>query len=360
MTDNLRAADQVRSDSIVGDSLQSLQGFVHAIPTGKADFLLDQEAQSAPNSAPNFRLDQAQAHWHLDLLGRDERDTQIRGIFHKGKKGPAINGVFAHDLERAQQWQANGMGLYLQPNPGGTKANEISHCVALWYEHDDIPRWQQEFIYQDHGLPAPSFMVDTSGKSIHHWYVLSEPIAVQPWTVLMDRLQLAAQGCDKSCKGANRLMRLAGSWYIDRNGNATNRVQILHPTDRRFSAEELDALLPALPQPKPQIAVQKRFLSSSKNTLPLREVVRALEAIPRRVEGSGSYADYRDILWGLMAACRDIGVDEQVAVALMEVHSPSHQCGWDVAQVARSGGEKIGAGTLFFHAKQFGWSRHAR
>ena len=89
-------------------------------------------------------------------------------------------------------------------------------------------------------------------------------------------------------------------------------------------------------------------------------MVNALEAIPQRVEGSGTYADYRDILWGLMAACRDIGVDEQVAIDLMEAHSPSHSCGWDVEQVARSGGEQIGAGTLFFHAKQHGWIRYAR
>ena len=67
-----------------------------------------------------------------------------------------------------------------------------------------------------------------------------------------------------------------------------------------------------------------------------------------------------DILWGLMAACRDIGVDEEVAIELMEAHSPSRSCGWDVEQVARSGGEQIGAGTLFFHAKQYGWSRYDR
>ena len=55
-----------------------------------------------------------------------------------------------------------------------------------------------------------------------------------------------------------------------------------------------------------------------------------------------------------MAACRDIDVDEQVAIDLMETHSPSHSCEWDVEQVARSGGEQIGAGTLFFLAKQHG------
>ena len=61
-----------------------------------------------------------------------------------------------------------------------------------------------------------------------------------------------------------------------------------------------------------------------------------------------------------MAACRNIGVDEEVAIQMMEAQSPSHSYGWEVDQVARSGGEQIGAGTLFHHAKQHGWSRHVR
>ena len=47
-------------------------------------------------------IDAAQAHWHVDLMSRDERDVHIRAIPHKGKSGGAINGNFAMDLERFQ------------------------------------------------------------------------------------------------------------------------------------------------------------------------------------------------------------------------------------------------------------------
>ena len=305
-------------------------------------------------------IDAAQAHWHLDLLGRDERDVHIRAIPHKGKAGGAINGNFAMDLERFQDLNNQGYGIYLQPNIGGTKAKDISLCVIEFWEHDDRPRSEQVELWRSTVGLKPTFQVDTGGKSIHNYLVLDAPMDPEPWTLLMERLQQAAPGCDKNCKGANRMMRMAGSHYINRNGESQGQVQIINADGPRYSAEELDAVLPPLPVPKPQSAARKRFTSGRHKSLPLREIVNALEAIPQRVEGSGTYADYRDILWGLMAACRDIDVDEQVAIDLMEAHSPSHLCGWDVEQVARSGGEQIGAGTLFFHAKQHGWSRYAR
>jgi hypothetical protein len=85
-----------------------------------------------------------------------------------------------------------------------------------------------------------------------------------------------------------------------------------------------------------------------------------MKYIPRRVTGSGTYADYRNILWGLIAACREAGYDIELAIELMEEHSPSNQCGWDVQQVATSGGEQVGSGTFWWHAQQHGWDgRHA-
>ena len=65
-------------------------------------------------------IDAAQANWHLDHLGRDERDVHIRAIPHKGKPGRAFNGNFAMDLENFQDLNAQGYGLYLQPSIGGT------------------------------------------------------------------------------------------------------------------------------------------------------------------------------------------------------------------------------------------------
>ena len=51
---------------------------------------------------------------------------------------------------------------------------------------------------------------------------------------------------------------------------------------------------------------------------------------------------------------------EDVVIDLMEDHSPSKQCGWDIRQVARSGGDQIGAGSFWWHAQQHGWRcRHA-
>jgi hypothetical protein len=50
-------------------------------------------------------LDIALAHLWLDLLGKNEIDTCIRAIPHKGKTGGARKGNFARDLECAEGWQ---------------------------------------------------------------------------------------------------------------------------------------------------------------------------------------------------------------------------------------------------------------
>ena len=102
----------------------------------------------------------------------------------------------------------------------------------------------------------------------------------------------------------------------------------------------------------------KKYLSS-RCDLSVRQIAEALDHIQRRVGGTGTYAMYRDVLWGLKAAVTDAGGDEALAIRLMEAHSPSEQCDWDVEQVCLSGGEHIGPGTIFHYAKQHGWSRHA-
>ena len=183
----------------------------------------------------------------------------------------------------------------------------------------------------------------------------------EPWTLLMERLQLAAPGCDKNCKGANRMMRMAGSHYINRNGESQGQVQIINADGPRYSAEELDAVLPALAtssspsQPKPKKFPPKGG-NYNKDRLP--DIAAALDLIPRRKGGHGTYGDYMRILWGLKAAVNEAGYSDQVAIDLMEAHSPSKQCDWNVAQVARSGGEQITAGTFWWHCQQHGWRGH--
>ena len=182
------------------------------------------------SSCLGLRLDAAQAHLMLDLIGLDEREVHIRAIPHKGKAGGAINGNFANDLERFQDLNNQGYGLYLQPNIGGTKAKDITLATTLFYEHDDRPRTEQVRLWESTDGLQPTFQVDTRGKSIHNYLVLETPVDPEPWTLLMERLQLAAPGCDRACKGKNRLMRMAGSHYINRDGESQARCRSSTPT----------------------------------------------------------------------------------------------------------------------------------
>jgi len=300
-------------------------------------------------------IDAAQAHWHLDLLGRDERDVHIRAIPHKGKSGGAFNGNFAMDLERFQAHNNNGYGLYLQSSIGGTLKDEVTLCTSLFWEYDDRPRSEQVELWQSTVGLKPTFQTDTQGKSIHNWLVLDASMDPEPWTLLMERLQLAAPGCDKNVKGANRMMRMAGSHYINRNGESQGQVQIINADGPRYSAEELDAVLPLLTT-APSVPKSPRKKLRTGSAPGLLQIADALECIPPRKGGDGTYGDYMRILWGLKAACIDAGADEGVAIQLMEQHSPSKTSQWNVAQVCKSGGEQITAGTFWWHAKQHGWS----
>ena len=343
------------SDLSVGNSLliqQDVEGLSPLTETRFLDCLGGNDAQKGAQ----LDLDAAQAHWHLDLLGRDERDTNIRAIPHKGKQGPSFNGNFALDLERVPSWQASGRGIYLQVNPGGTKAAEVTAGIALFFEYDNMARDKQLGLWDELDLPQPSFQVDTGGKSIHHYYLLEQPIEVSLWTELMERLIKSAPGCDVSCKGANRLMRLAGGHYIDRHGVAIDQSRIDNASGKRYSAQQLDQHLPNLATRHQHTSCERPPKAKQrKEAANLRVIGEALNCIPRRTAGGGTYAEYRTILWGLKAACAEAGYGDDVAIALMEAHSPSHQCGWDVAQVCRSGGEQISAGSFWWHAQQAGW-----
>ena len=79
------------------------------------------------------------------------------------------------DLERFQDLNNQGYGIYLQPNIGGTKAKDISLCVPLFWEYDDRPRSEQVELWESTVGLKPTFQVDTGGKSIHNYLVLDTP-----------------------------------------------------------------------------------------------------------------------------------------------------------------------------------------
>ena len=181
---------------------------------------------------------------------------------------------------------------------------------------------------------------------------------VQQWRDLQLRLINHAKS-DPALKNPSRVMRHPGFHYIDENDQPIGLVTIINPTGKRYSAEDLAACLPPLPKPQPAPAKRHVFADANYPSGTLRDIVDALRCIPPRVPGTGTYPEYRNLLWGLIAAMAeaDAGYGKDKAIELMELHSPQWR---DVRQVANSGGDQITAGTFWHAAKQHGWRRHGR
>ena len=302
-------------------------------------------------------VDAVDAHLHLDLLHKDEFTTHLRAFPHKGGSMGARTGLFGQDLERFSEFNAEGRGVYLVINNGGNSDNSITECVAFFVEWDDIPQEKQLHIYKEKNLPAPTFQVNTGGKSIHNYWVLKEPVAPKVWHAIQIRLVDYCKA-DKNVKNPSRVMRLAGFYYINSDGVPTAQSKIINVTGKEYLIEDIEQVLP-IPEVKPLLP--KNVKRSTKSDWTLRDIVIALDHIPTRVTGNNTYEEYRQIAWGLKAIVKEIGYPESLAIDLMEAHSPSGKVsGWNIPQVMRSGGERTGAGTFIYYAQQHGYKPKAK
>ena len=332
------------------------------------------EAATSPTQAC---IDRAAAQQFLSLLGKDQASARLRAFPHRANPAKAVIGARKgpFDLAVAEQWQREGRGIYLVINDGGDRKSEITACRAFFVEWDDRPIDWQLNAWRELGLPEPSLIVLSGGKSAHCYWLLEQPIPPQEWAPLQAEL-IAYAGGDPHCKDASRVMRLPGCWYVDAGGQPTALVELVHVSAQRYAPEDIAlALLPdefaepaAGTMPQQEIPLEQPYEVPGTGIplpelgdedfgqpRPLEQIRSALAAIPRRVAGSNTYADYRNLLWGLIQACEQAGHDRELAIALMEAHSPSASCGWDIRQVASSGGEQIGAATFWFHARHHGW-----
>jgi len=313
------------------------------------------ESPGVEKSNPPPQLDAAMALQHLALLGKDEASSFLGAYKPNGsrKNLKPWTGPFS-EMETAQRKNQEGRGLYLGINNGtGLKDADIQQCVALWSEDDkrskdeQLERWLAR-------MPVPTFIVET-GKSLHIYLVLKQPIAPAVWKPIQSRLIDFVDG-DPAVKSLSRVLRLAGSWYVNKDNELTRLVTLRNVTGKRYDLEEIVSCLPEV-EPKPQPVPSLNFPPKGGNypSAKLSEFVDAIKCIPPRIPGTGTYPTYRNLLWGLMSAMKDAGYSEEKAIELMELHSPQ----WtDIRQVAKSGGDQIGAGTFWHLAKQYGWRRH--
>jgi len=199
----------------------------------------------------NLKIDQQQAITQLETLGYNRGDAvYVRAFLPKEdpRYGPGT-GRKADQLNFAQcdRWQAEGYGIYFVINGGGHSDNDVLSCRAIFCEFDDRPIEDQISFWQDLGLPEPSMQIATR-KSIHTYWVFSEPIPVEQWRELQAAL-LAYTNSDQALKNPSRVMRLAGAYHI-KPGCDPLRCDIIPNSGKRYNYSELRDQIP-VPQLEP-------------------------------------------------------------------------------------------------------------
>lgn len=232
-----------------------------------------------------------QALRHLELLGKDPDAAWFRAIKHGQGANGRRDGADLHGFNRDELRSdaIDGHALYLvvgdastaSGKAGGVTDADITAVPALFVEWDDLTTDEQLIAWQRLGLPTPTLMLTTGGKSVHAYWRLQQPLAPAEWKAVTSRL-IAHCSSDKACRNPSRVMRLAGSLYIDKaTGKPTGaRAEIAHEApDAIYALEQITACLPEPeqpPLPPPPLAVAHLDAIPVEQLLP-RDLLRTWE-----------------------------------------------------------------------------------
>jgi predicted P-loop ATPase len=263
----------------------------------------------------------------LQLLGKDPAQTYFRAI-QPGTRPKCFKGFGPDALARANASQSiyfvTGNSTTASGKGGGVEASDITACPALFVEWDDRPiEWQVQ-AWRELSLPEPTVQVLTGGKSVHCYWLLSEPMPPDQWRVLQARL-IAHCGSDQKLKDPCRLMRLPGFAYINKaTGKPSGQVtEVVNTTTTRYSPDQIAACLPAVEAPAPARGPSSKpaaKASTKATNLPprdLQQIEAAAQFIPERVVGGDTYEECRNALCGCAAALAAIGLPEEKALELL-------------------------------------------
>lgn len=299
---------------------------------------------------PALSLDLSQTKLFTSILKKQKGDLRLRAFYPSGHPFKSSDSGRKGEPKRTtvEEWQNEGRGVYAVINDGGDTDSEITQCRAVFCEWDDRPKEWQIDAWKDLGLPEPTIQVDTGGKSIHNYWVFAEPIQVEDWKSLQTRL-LDHADADRSLKNPSRVMRLPGTFHIDGDGNPGGLTTIINTSDNYYTVRDIEKGLPSRKIHEKMIEAG-RYSDYKARTLD--EIREALDKVPARKAGTGTYHIYRNLFWGLIKACEEAGSTRDQAISLMQANSPSWK---GLHQIATSGGEKVTAGTFWYWAKHFGW-----
>ena len=152
--------------------------------------------------------------------------------------------------------QTPNLGFIGQAGGTRTKNNEITEMRFLTYEVDarsdgSKPTLdEQRKAWKLAGLPEPSLVVHTGGKSLHFYWRLKEAVPVAEGEIARKRLFHGIQNanpllvCDRSMASGHQPQRLAG--YV--HPKTGNRSVVESDSGIAYDLAELLALLPELPE----------------------------------------------------------------------------------------------------------------
>ena len=214
---------------------------------------------------------------------------------------------------------ASGVDKHGKPT-GAVTDDDVADCPCLFLEWDDKPKAEQLRAWEELGLPEPTAMIDSGGKSVHVYWRMAEPITPAQWTEATARL-IAHCGSDRTCSNLSRLMRVPGFAYINKKtGKPTGgKAEVIHTSGRRYSLREVMDCLPDPVQQEPAPSAPQRLRLRPVPDLPprsLEEVNAAAEFIPMRVVGGDTYKECRNALCGCSAALAEAGCPDPDAAAL--------------------------------------------
>jgi predicted P-loop ATPase len=243
--------------------------------------------------------------------------------------------------------QSDGSDVYFVVNDGGDKASDITLCRAFFVEWDDREIAWQLNAWRDLKLPEPTLQVLTGGKSVHNYWVLDTPCTVPQWKNIQARL-IEYCDSDRALKDPSRVMRVPGFKH-SKTGKA---AEVVHSSDVHVNLRELDAFLPLISKK----AIIRRVSGTESGTM--TEILEAFECIPARGgNGTSTYPMYRNIAWGLAAACVDAGDTREKAVELIEA---AEWLDFDARHVIDYNSNGVTAATFWYWAYQNGYQRPLR
>jgi hypothetical protein len=290
----------------------------------------------------------------LELIGYGPGDVVHYRAFLPHKKGEKntdkgrkVSAEYPGIPPQLTQWQTEGRGIYFVVNKGGAGIEEITECTALFYEHDNLAKDVSALLWEDLGLPEPTFQVDTGGKSIHSYWVFDAPINTTLWRALQTDL-LNHADADRSLKNQNRVMRAAGFVHP-----ATGVTSDLIPgSGQRYSYKTLRQLIPSATEPAPKAQQRTRQVSNSYDD-DRQYAKELLRCIPTRQPGTGSYEESFKVLAALV---HKFGQVEGLQMA--REWSPDADWGEDLERKVnslRGGPNPVTFGSLVAIAKHHGF-----